>query len=158
MSERPVECSQCKRPIKVIYKEILDSATTCTEMCLSCPILNEKLHGATGPDKSLLCCSHCETSLESIEVGGPVGCSECYKVFEEFILSDLIALNSIPSSMLQQKERLHIGRSPDLSAAPPLSSKLLALREALTDALKRENYEQAALIRDQIKTLSQEKS
>lgn len=157
MSERPIECGQCKRPVKVIYKEVLNGTPSCTEMCQSCPILEEKLHGTKEEIAKGLACKHCGTSLEQILTGGPVGCTECYHVFEKQILSDLIATDCIPPFLQKKKELLHVGRVPHEAKAPPIPSKLLALKEALTDALKRENYEQAALIRDQIKTLSQEK-
>jgi protein arginine kinase activator len=121
-------------------------------------MLEEKLHGSKKESSKGLACSHCTTPLEQILTGGPVGCSECYTVFEKQIFSDLVATDSIPSFLQKKKELLHVGRAPHQAKAPPLPSKLLALKEALTDALRRENYEQAAFIRDQIKTLSQEKS
>ena len=52
MAERPVECGQCKKPVKVLYKEIVGESKTCTEMCADCPILQEKLHGTTPREKS----------------------------------------------------------------------------------------------------------
>ncbi|MGH2639313.1 MAG: UvrB/UvrC motif-containing protein [Rhabdochlamydiaceae bacterium] len=47
-----------------------------------------------------------------------------------------------------------MGRSPQHSESPALSSKLTSLNEALNEAVKKENYEQAASIRDQIKALT----
>lgn len=163
MSERPVECSQCKRPVKVIYKEILSDTIACTEMCTDCPVLQTKLHGeATKTEKkeNLLCCGSCGTSLESVRMGQPVGCIECYAVFNDFLVGELIAADAIPPSLQkklasQRSQAIHIGKSPDKPSDITLSSRLASLNEALNDALKRENYEQAAWLRDQIKTLTE---
>jgi protein arginine kinase activator len=163
MSEKPIECSQCKRPAKVLYKEILGDAINCSEMCLDCPVLQAKLHGeASKTDKkeSLLCCGSCGTSLESVQTGQPVGCVECYVVFNDFLVQDLIAAGAIPPALqkklaAQKSQAIHIGKTPGQTADITLSSRLASLNEALNEALKRENYEQAAMLRDQIKTLTE---
>jgi protein arginine kinase activator len=165
MSDRPIECSQCKRPVKVIYKEITETIN-CTEMCADCPILQEKLHGEalkTGKSENQLCCGTCGTSLESVRMGQPVGCLECYAVFNDFLVSELIASDAIPLALQkklssQRSQVIHIGKSPDKPVDITLSSRLASLNEALNDALKRENYEQAAWLRDQIKALTEKKS
>lgn len=161
MSERPIECSECKRAAKVIYKEISCKGTTCTEMCDDCPVLKSKLHGDLSPTsnkESHLCCGICGTSLESVKMGQPLGCAECYSVFADFIISQLISTASIPSALqkkaeAQKLQTFHIGKSPQQPDSPALSSKLASLNEALNDALKKENYEQAAYLRDQIKAM-----
>lgn len=165
MSERPIECSECKKSVKVVYKEIVGDTINCTEMCQDCPILKAKLHGDTPTSKgkeSSLCCGVCGTSLETVQMGQPLGCPECYTVFGEYIIRQLIDTGSIPSSLKKQAQTqklqtLHIGRSPKQPGSPALSSKLSSLNEALSDALKKENYEQAATLRDQIKSLSDKK-
>jgi len=163
MSERPIECSQCKRPAKVIYKEILNGTINCTEMCADCPVLQAKLHGELGKSdkkEGQLCCGSCGTSLESVQMGQPLGCIECYAVFNDFLVGELIAADAIPAVLqkklaAQRTQAIHIGKSPDQPVDITLSSRLASLNEALNDALKRENYEQAAWIRDQIKTLTE---
>ena len=162
MSERPVECGECKRTVKVIYKEIVDHATTRTEMCDECPILKAKLHGdLTSAEKkaSSICCGVCGTSLESVQMGQPLGCSECYVVFADTIIRELIATDTIPSALKKKAEThrlqtLHLGRAPEQTASSALSMKLASLNEALNEALKKENYEQAAYLRDQIKAIT----
>ncbi len=165
MSDRPVECSQCKRPVKVLYKEILNDAITCTEMCADCPVLQAKLHGeASKTDKkeSQVCCSNCGTSLELVRMGQPVGCAECYAVFNDFLVAELIAADAVPLALQkklvsQRSQVIHIGKSQGKPVDVTLSSRLASLNEALNDALKRENFEQAAWLRDQIKTLTEKK-
>lgn len=168
MVERPVECSHCKKPVKVIYKEIVDQSVVCTEMCADCPILQHKLHGSAYAVKAEgwtegdagLCCGNCHTSLESLKTGNPLGCSECYTVFGDILVSELIATDRIPQRLHKQLitkkiQSIHIGKTPAHPVTIPPSSRLATLNEALNEALKRENYEQAAWLRDQIKALEE---
>ena len=162
MSQKPIECGECKRAVKVLYKEVANNTVTCTEMCNECPILKAKLHGNNPPSKNnerSLCCGVCGTSLESVIMGQPLGCAECYTVFGDYIIRELMDADSLPSSLKkkaesQKMQTLHIGRSPQQPGSPALSTKLASLSEALNEALKKENYEQAASIRDQIKALT----
>ncbi|MBS0615608.1 MAG: UvrB/UvrC motif-containing protein [Verrucomicrobia bacterium] len=168
MPDRPVECSQCKKPVKVTYKEIVDDSVICTEMCADCPVLQAKLHGEPGKGEqigkeSTLCCGNCGTPLEAVTRGEPLGCAECYAVFADFLIGELIESKAIPSTLSQKLtakrlQAIHIGKSPDKPHDITLSSRLASLNEALNEALKRENYEQAAWLRDQIKALSENKN
>lgn len=165
MSERPVECGHCKKPIKVIYKELVDLHMICSQMCEECPLLLQRIKGgvserlATSPEKDMgLCCGTCGTTLESIQMGNPLGCSDCYLIFDEMIVQEMITTDMLPARVIKGPQRkksqpFHIGKSPLTPQQMPLSSKLTALNEALNDALKKENYEQAAWLRDQIKDL-----
>jgi len=167
MPDRPVECSQCKKKVKIVYKEIVDDSVICTEMCLDCPILQERLHGealaAAGKEKSReLCCSRCGTSLEMVKMGQPLGCSECYAAFSDVLVAEMLETDALPPSLRKKlagkrTQSIHIGKSPDKPLDITLSSRLTSLNEALNDALKRENYEQAASLRDQIKALTEKK-
>jgi protein arginine kinase activator len=166
MAERPVECSHCKKPIKISYKEVIGEAVFCTDMCADCPIFQQKLHGQSVPvspecwaeGETGLCCGNCLTTLESIKTGNPLGCSNCYAIFGDLLLGEMAASDHLPYRMkkeISSKKSLpvHIGKSPSKTLSIPASSRLTALNEALNEALKRENYEQAAWLRDQIKEL-----
>ena len=133
MAERPVECSQCKKTIKVVYKEIVDDSTICTEMCAECPVLQAKLHGEPrqGERKeSTLCCGTCGTPLEAVTRGEPLGCAECYAVFGDFLIGELIESQAIPSSSAKNFPPKDSKRStsanpptnPTISPSPPASA------------------------------------
>lgn len=164
MSDRNIECSHCKKSIKVIYKEIVSDLVIVTEMCADCPILQQKLHGQTldqkGGDVEMgLCCGTCRTTLESVKTGNLLGCSECYAVFSDVLASELLATRKIhprlkKEQIMKKNQPLHIGKTPGKQAEIPSSAKLTDLNIALNDALRKENYEQAAFIRDQIKALT----
>lgn len=167
MAERPVECGHCKKLATVTYKEILGKNESCTQMCADCPVLHQKIHG-TSPAESPegienqtgLFCAHCRTSLESVKMGNPVGCAECYTIFGDLLVNELIEENKIPKRLqkIRRNQPLHIGKTPEKPAVIPSSNRLTALNEALNEALKKENYEEAAWLRDQIKELMDKKN
>ena len=45
MSERPLDCTECKKPIAVLYTEIVGNRMTRTSMCADCPHLERRLYG-----------------------------------------------------------------------------------------------------------------
>lgn len=164
--ERPLECSECKKAIAVQYTEIVGSAITQTCMCADCPELQRRLHGVPVQDRGAsgqgglgagLACGNCGTTLNAIRVGAPLGCSHCYEVFDDVLLSELVAIHRIPARLAAAKKSapIHIGRAPGVTAEINPSLHLLALNEALNDTLRREDYEQAAWLRDQIKALTE---
>lgn len=171
MAERSVECNQCKKPVKVIYKEIIGNSIMVTEMCADCPILEQKLHGTplqeSTPEGKIekeigLACGRCRTLLESVKMGNPVGCSECYNVFGDVIIAELIEEQKIPSNLkkgltIRKNQPIHTGKLLGKQISMPISNKLTELNVALNEALKRENYEEAAGLRDQIKALTEKK-
>ncbi len=169
MAERPVECSHCKKSIKVTYKEIVTDSIVCTEMCEDCPVLQKKLHGEVSPAKegnapveeaADLYCDNCKTSLEAVKMGTPLGCGECYSVFSDLLLNELTASEKVPLYLRKalsatKSQPAHIGKTPHKPLTIPSSTRLTAFNEALNEALKIENYEQAAWLRDQIKALTE---
>lgn len=163
--ERPIECTECKRPVAIWYTEIVGNITTQTSMCAECPVLERKLHGQTGVSaispvstETSLACGECGTTWDALRVGNPLGCSNCYEVFDDIIITELITLDKVPQRLVTSKKTMpiHIGRGPGEIREISPSLRLLALNEALSETLKREDYEQAAWLRDQIKALTDE--
>lgn len=160
--ERPLECSDCKKPIVVRYTEITSHNCCEYSMCADCPELKKHLKaqhsgredGVNG-EKTELACGDCGTTLEDLGFGRPLGCSHCYEIFGEIILADLYDNKRIPLRVSPKKQGVHIGRSPGETQEMSPSMRLLALNEALDETLKREDYEQAARLRDQIRALTE---
>lgn len=160
--DRPMECTECKKPIAVHYTEIMGGNMIHTMMCNDCPILQQKLKGSGSLHTQLegetdLCCGNCGTTLESVRMGNALGCSTCYEVFGDILLPELLASNKISPRITPTKRSIpiHIGRSKGEAPEINPSLRLLALNEALNETLKREDYEQAAWLRDQIKALTE---
>lgn len=164
LPERPLDCCECKKKIAICYTEIQGDSCVETSMCADCPELQRRLRGslsdlpvATSSDiASGLACGSCETTLEGIKRGHPLGCSECYLVFEDMIQQELEASGKVPAKWLPLKKgaALYMGKIPGEQLIISPSSRLLALNEALKETLNREDYEQAALLRDQIKAIT----
>lgn len=91
-------------------------------------------------------CSRCGTSYEQYRKSGMVGCAQCYSDFRE-------PLQSMMSRVHGHTQ--HVGRVPG-GADRQLSLKLKIekLRQELKQAIQQEEYEIAAGLRDQIRTLS----
>jgi protein arginine kinase activator len=166
LPERHLECSGCKKPITVCYTEIVGKTMYRLGMCDDCPILRQKLHGTLSPalteDEAKtqgLTCGGCGTSADEVRMGASLGCSMCYDVFEEILINELVAANRMVQKVLGGKklEPLHLGRIPGQASEINPAIKLLALHQALHETLGREDYEQAAWLRDQIKALTEEK-
>ncbi|MGA8164375.1 MAG: UvrB/UvrC motif-containing protein [Waddliaceae bacterium] len=164
--DRPLECSECKKPIEVHYTEIVGKTETRTGMCADCPQLRRRLHGvAYGNEmgfiegkKTGLVCGECGTTLDRIRVGHIVGCSHCYEVFSDVLIEEMLVLKKISPTFTSKPKSglLYVGRTPGEKHGISPSLRLIALNEALEDTLKREDYEQAAWLRDQIKELTGE--
>ncbi len=164
LPERHLECSECKKPIVVCYTEIVGKMIYRIGMCADCPILRQKLHGQQSGVLSVqeaqnasLTCGGCGTTADEVMMGAQLGCSLCYEVFEDLIIQELQSTSRILQKMLGLKKvaPLHLGRTPGQKAEVNTASKLLALHQALHETLGREDYEQAAWLRDQIKALTE---
>lgn len=165
LPERPIECGGCKKAIAVKYTEIIGQQITHTSMCADCPLLDRRLHGTPTVEKGKfqwegsagLACGNCGTTLEALRLGSTLGCNECYEVFGDVIINDLLKEGKVPVRIATTKKTtpIHIGRAPGESQEINPSLRLIALNEALRETLKREDYEQAAMLRDQIKELTE---
>ena len=164
--ERPLECSECKKPITIHYSKIEKEQCTRTAMCDDCPELQRRLQGSATEGHSHqvegleagLTCGDCGITLQIVRTGHQLGCSHCYEVFGNAITLELHARHKLPpvSQPHTKSIPLHIGRAPGEVTEVNPSLQLIALNEALSEMLKREDYEQAALIRDQINALTEQ--
>lgn len=164
MPERPLDCSECKKPLYVCYTEIVGDKMTRTVMCADCPHLEKRLYGKIRKEgisgeqgDAALACGNCGTSLEALRMGNLLGCSSCYVVFADALIETLLKEDRISRHLTSNKrtQPLHIGRTPGEVTEISPTLRLIALNEALDETLIREDYEQAALLRDQIRALKE---
>ena len=95
-------------------------------------------------------CPCCNSTFANIAETGKVGCAECYKTFSDELL---VYLKRIHGSVK------HSGKNPGskelvVSATP---DRISELKIKLAKLVAEENYEQAAVVRDEIKKLEGEK-
>ena len=76
---------------------------------------------------------------------GQVGCALCYEVFADTVISVLDGIHGTSR---------HHGKAPELTDARlRVGEELQAKRTLLRTALSTENYEEAAVLRDEIRAL-----
>ena len=90
-------------------------------------------------------CTHCGISMGEICATGRVGCAQCYRNLQEFLRSHLHTLHG-NSPHVGLMPRAHRERNEWLACAAKL-------REQIQAAIRREAYEEAARLRDELKAL-----
>jgi protein arginine kinase activator len=91
-------------------------------------------------------CPRCGFTQADFKKSGRLGCPECYVTFAE-------GLRGLLKTM--HKGTRHTGKAPEaLRATRENADRMKTLQAKLAKAIKDENYEQAALVRDEIKQLT----
>src|SRR5581483_4649754 len=91
-------------------------------------------------------CTRCGFTQADFKKAGRLGCPACYKTFSE-------GLEGLLKSM--HKGTRHAGKVPEsLRQTRDLTDRLKLLQKKLAKAVEDENFEQAALLRDEIKQMS----
>lgn len=90
-------------------------------------------------------CSFCKSTFEEVSARGVVGCAECYSTFKAQLAP---YLNRIHSKVL------HVGKVPNSASGQILQKRALSeLRIQLNSAIETQNFEQAAILRDEMKSM-----
>lgn len=93
-------------------------------------------------------CPQCGCSFEDIAQSGLVGCARCYQVFRDRLAPSIARIHG--------KSR-HVGKAAQGAGAQVQArSRLDTLREELNQAVRQQNFEHAAQLRDAIRSLEQE--
>jgi protein arginine kinase activator len=91
-------------------------------------------------------CGRCGFTQADFKKAGRLGCPDCYKTFAD-------GLESLLKSM--HKGTRHVGKVPEsLRQSRDLTDRLKGLQKKLAKAVEDENFEQAALLRDEIKQMT----
>ena len=90
-------------------------------------------------------CKSCGLDLEELRRQGRVGCQDCYQAFSGYLADSLERLHGATK---------HVGRLPGLPEAElERRQRVEGLRDALEVAVREEDYERAASLRDEIQSL-----
>jgi protein arginine kinase activator len=96
-----------------------------------------------------LVCTHCGKTYQGFRESGKLGCGECYTAFEEPL---------IPLLERIQRDTRHVGKVPSrLVKSIKIETDMSALRDELSRAVGKEDFERAAALRDQIRVLERKK-
>ncbi len=91
-------------------------------------------------------CPSCSSAFSDIAEKGTVGCSECYKTFYDELLPYLKRVHGAAK---------HIGKRPNRAPliVKPKELSIDDLKIKLTELVREENFEEAAMVRDKIKEM-----
>ena len=107
---------------------------------------NDDAEKKSAESQELLRCPVCEWDQKLLQQTGKLGCSECYRTFAPI-------LEKVLKNM--HRALTHTGKHPsgEGSALAALHSELVRLQKSLQQAVEREDYELAAVLRDRINEL-----
>lgn len=175
-------CDRChKKDAKILYTEIINGAKKEQHLCEECatdytsfqmekPLMNSDLtlgdllstllETYTGADKkrpgspeSITTCGKCGTTYDEFIQKGRFGCAECYRSFHEQLGKTLKGIQSAD---------IHTGKRPRgfMTDTPGRVMKdfteLERLSMKLQEAIEKEEFEEAARLRDLIKQIKKE--
>ena len=93
-------------------------------------------------------CPSCGMTYEDFRKVGRLGCAQCYQTFKRSLGSLLKRIHGSP---------IHLGKSPARQVAPAAAkTELVELKRRLGKAIEREEFEEAARLRDQIRRTEQQ--
>ena len=99
-----------------------------------------------GGEEALGACEFCGLTFAGFKESGRLGCSHCYSSFEKGLRRLLVRIHGASQ---------HVGKVylPPNPTATDLEKRLDALRRRLNRAVESEDFERAAVLRDQIRAL-----
>lgn len=177
-------CDRChKRDAKVLYTEIINGLKKEQHLCEECaadytsfqmekPLLNSDLTlggllstllenyytaGATkgaGTIKPDMVCHRCKTSYQEFLRNGRFGCADCYRSFGNELGKTFKGI---------QGAEMHTGKRPkglvtEVDRVMKGLSEIEKLSLKLQEAIEKEEFEEAARLRDLIKEMKKEES
>lgn len=163
-------CDDCgKKPPKFHVTEIVNGKNKELHLCEECANKNEEFKlNSPFTIQSLLaglfeiptdadikieqlnehCCEGCGTRYNEFKESGKFGCSKCYSSFSEKLEPLLKKIHGHDA---------HVGKIPKRTGGTILVKKEIAsLKNRLNQAVKNEEFEDAAKLRDEIKKLQQD--
>lgn len=155
---RPKKCAHCTSPATLHLTKVVDGEATKIGLCANCPTalqikqshgwdLIGKDDGGKQPRKPSIherVCPGCGLTPADFKEHGRLGCSRCYETFEEKLESVVEKLH--PGGC-------HTGKVPKGKKRRISPEEIEALKRRLDEHVSREEYEMAAEVRDQLRSL-----
>lgn len=154
-------CEECqKNPASVVITVMTGNETTTRHLCQAC-VENMEKSFAKGdmssflssllnilskqPKEEAIKCDVCGLSYEEFQNSGKLGCAHCYDVFADQLKPLLLRVHG---------RSQHAGRVPQgHEQARELEQCIQELKNRMDMAVVAENFEEAASIRDEIRSL-----
>jgi protein arginine kinase activator len=164
-------CQYCsKREAKIHFTEIKDGKKTEMHICEQCahdktmaiafPSLLGTIVKGGGPavdaEAIAASCPRCGLAYTEFKAKGRLGCPQCYGAFAPVLATLLEKVHGARTHRGKAPHRVTIARESESArevAAPEESVEIADLEEQLADAIRDEQYEKAAKLRDQIREM-----
>lgn len=163
-------CEKCKKSTAtVFYEETINGETRSYSLCQGCASemkkkgelsgffpfsgfgsMHDQLFGGLfgsveAQEKTRKICPLCSSDFSDLKKNGKVGCPECYKTFSKELGT---TIHSIHGNVK------HLGRAPaKFRKNREKENELKALKNQLKQAIASENFEDAATLRDKIRSI-----
>lgn len=159
-------CDECgKNEAEVHLTQIVDNEMTTVHLCPACAAEKGLEAGTTAKNLPLTDflaqmgqvvageesgfpgpCSYCHTTVEDFRRTGRLGCPHCYTIYETQLRAILRRIHGSTQ---------HLGKIyvPPAAEAAGRGARLAGLRRKLQRAVEAEDFERAAVIRDQIREI-----
>ena len=155
-------CEECgQNPASVVITVLVNGETATRHLCKGCvskiqnsiqqgdiqSFLSSLMSSINQEQKApQLTCSRCHTTYEEFQKTGKLGCAHCYEDFREQLKPLLTRIHG---------RSQHAGRVPILSTQAQEKKRLVAtLRTRMDQAVAAEDFEEAAVLRDQLRQLT----
>ncbi|EAF7812645.1 excinuclease [Listeria monocytogenes] len=123
-------------------KDLVKAMDTFSEVALDFLTLLQKEENT----QKEVVCENCQLSFEEFLKTNRVGCPECYSAFEAQLVPII--------GRVQNGYKKHIGKVPaEVERAEGVQNEISRLQEKLAKLVKNEEFEEAAVVRDEIKAL-----
>lgn len=161
-----MQCDHCGgREAEIHFTQIVDNEMTTYHLCEDCaaekgvtpaagpeslPLTDFLAQMGKGPSSETLAgstqCAFCGTRIDDFKKTGRLGCSHCYVTFEPYLRTLLRRLHGGTQ---------HVGKVylPPNPSDTERKDRLAGLRRRLDKAVAAEDFERAASLRDEIRTL-----
>lgn len=162
---KKMTCDECGKPASVYWKETVNGKTKEAHLCAECaekkdfgkffhetnffedffpafPIFGRAL--ASG--REALRCPTCGETAEEVRESGSFGCPDCYRTFR-----DRLDLRPFIGRGYRGGRLTAAAAKPEKKEDP--EARIQSLRKQLKEAVSKENYEEAARLRDVIRGL-----
>ena len=155
MDQRPSQCQGCTQPCSTYFTLVSGGKAESFGCCQACPVVTAPVAGGLLPSVELGYklsvpsptgrgrCPSCGFRWQDFERTHRIGCPTCYQSHTEQVLATIARL---------QPGMAHQGRRPQALTADR-QAKLAACQALLAEAVKEEDFESAAALRDQIVAL-----
>ena len=151
-------CEKCgKRNASVMYTQIVNGKKSSLNLCSQCASgeslfdnFGSLLSFGTRPETVSSVCPLCGMTLSEFTHKGRMGCGKCYETFRrqaKTMLQKIHGTSVHITENVQEEQKEPIPETPKKE-----KSELELLKEELQKAIADENYEQAAILRDKIRS------